>query len=349
MRLLTDEEILFGQDPDMDVPAETETHVRSIRSVTRSVIDEGLRQYHVSIVSAQPTVEILERRTVFSLKRLRDFLAQPVWVPAKKDFKKRSRGMLFVTDILRFGSTFALIFAGLFLALNYQSFWQIAKARMTPLLTPPAISIQNDTLGAALAAPAAEAPAEGDMAAFLPPVGPPDDRIIIPKLDLNVPLVQPSVNALLRGDWPQVEQDIQDALQHGVVHYPGTAKPGQAGNFFVTGHSSYYPWAEGAYKTVFARLSELEVGDEYWVYYGGDKHRYIVRSKKEVQPNDITVLDQPTKQRISTLMTCTPVGTTLRRLIVVADEVDLVTGKPIGVGEHQQQQIQTVPLQALPI
>ncbi len=134
-----------------------------------------------------------------------------------------------------------------------------------------------------------------------------------------------------------METDIQDALQNGVVHYPGTAKPGQAGNFFVTGHSSYYPWAPGKFKSVFARLHDLKVGDEYWVYYGGDKHRYRIETLKEVSPGDVTVLDQPTDQRRSTLMTCTPVGTALRRLIVGAVEVDLTTGEVLKVGEREQR------------
>ena len=163
----------------------------------------------------------------------------------------------------------------------------------------------------------------------------------IPSLEITAPVVYVDEKG---------EKAYQDALQHGVVHYPGTARPGQAGNFFVTGHSSYYPLAKGDYKSVFARLHELESGDEYWVYFGGDKHRYVVRSKKEVQPTDVTVLDQPVDARVATLMTCTPIGTTLRRLIVRAEEVDLKTGKPLAVGERADQDRPSQPLlEALPI
>ena len=191
---------------------------------------------------------------------------------------------------------------------------------------------------------------EGNMLSFLPEVGPPDDRLIIPKLNLNVPIVIPSVDSLLKEDWSQLEEDIQTGLQNGVVHYPGTARPGQAGNFFLTGHSSYFPWAPGHYKSVFARLHNLNVGDEYWVYYGGDKHRYIVQSKDEVQPGDVTVLDQPLTQRVSTLMTCTPVGTTLRRLIIQSLEVHPDTGEPMEVGEREKRDNQpNVKMEMLPI
>jgi sortase A len=189
----------------------------------------------------------------------------------------------------------------------------------------------------------------GDLLSFLPDVGPPENRIIIPKLNLNVPLVTPSYQNLLSENWTGVEEDIQDALQHGIVHYPGTARPGQAGNFFVTGHSSYYPWAPGKYKNVFARLHEIDVGDEYWVYYGGDKHRYVVREKQEVKPSNVRVLDQPLDKRTATLMTCTPVGTTLRRLIVTAEEVDSITGMPLEVGEKGSHGGQKLNVEQLPI
>ncbi|MBI2523917.1 hypothetical protein HYW11_01730, partial [Candidatus Peregrinibacteria bacterium] len=44
--------------------------------------------------------------------------------------------------------------------------------------------------------------------------------------------------------------------------------------------------------------------------------------------------DQPLDRRIATLMTCVPVGTTLRRLIVTAQELDPITGSPMAVGQH---------------
>ena len=167
---------------------------------------------------------------------------------------------------------------------------------------------------------------------------------------MNVPIVVPPNTNLIKEDWKGLEEDIQQGLQDGVVHYPGTARPGQAGNFFVTGHSSYYPWSPGKYKSVFAQLSVLNVGDEYWVYYGGDKYRYIVTEKKEINPSDVTVLDQPISKRISTLMTCTPVGTTLRRLIITAQEVDPVTGQPMTVGEHAHENATpTTKMDMLPI
>ncbi|MBI3331741.1 sortase [Candidatus Peregrinibacteria bacterium] len=330
---------------------------RQMRGVMFSAIAEGLRQYRASFRDGRTVWSELKRGGRSGWTFTKAFLAQPVWIPGRnRTVKQYNRGTLFALDIVRFGSTFACIFLFLFLALNYQSFWQIMRSKIDPLKFDSAGG--SSGIDTALREKLKRVPGlavsgtDGDLLSFLPEVGPPDNRIIIPKLNLNVPLVTPSYASLLKEDWTQVEQDIQAALQGGVVHYPGTARPGQAGNFFVTGHSSYYPWAPGNYKTVFARLHQLQVGDEYWVYFSGDKHRYTVIEKKEVKPSDITVLDQPTAQRIATLMTCTPVGTTLRRLILVSQEVDPITGVALKIGEKGERiasPVQRVPLEALPI
>jgi LPXTG-site transpeptidase (sortase) family protein len=151
-------------------------------------------------------------------------------------------------------------------------------------------------------------------------VTPPDNRLIIPKLDKNVPIIESDAEKLLNADWETLEDTFQDDLQNGVLHYPGTADPGEVGNVFITGHSSYYLWDPGRYKDVFARLAKLEVGDDIILYYDQQKYHYRVRETKEVKKDDVSVLSQ-TDEHILTLMTCVPLGTNLRRLIVVAEEV----------------------------
>jgi LPXTG-site transpeptidase (sortase) family protein len=85
------------------------------------------------------------------------------------------------------------------------------------------------------------------------------------------------------------------------------------------------------------------------VYYGGDLHTYRVIKTFEVKPSDVSVLDQPTNKRIATLMTCTPIGTTLRRLIVQSEEVDPDTGKALKVGERAPTDLNPGKLPELPI
>jgi LPXTG-site transpeptidase (sortase) family protein len=318
-----------------------------LRALLKLTLEEGFWQYRTSLVSSRELLYGILRSSTNAMRGIWTFLAQPVWIPGKHRIKHMSRGTLFLLDTVRFGGTFAGIFLLLFVTLNFQSFFEIFQANLDP------VKIGRNLLEASLDTTLSdklkrvpgltEAGTPGVLLSFLPEVGPPENRLIIPKLNLNVPIVIPSYTSLLKEDWTQFEEDIQEALQFGVVHYPGTARPGQAGNFFITGHSSYYPWAYGKHKTVFARLPQLQIGDEFWVYYGGDKHRYVIRKKEEVKPSDISVLDQPVDERVSTLMTCTPIGTTLRRLILVAQEVDPETGIALAVGERTRVTAENLP------
>ncbi len=152
-------------------------------------------------------------------------------------------------------------------------------------------------------------------------VVPPDNRIVIPAIGKNIPIKSISTRHLLNEDWKALEDEIQEALKEGVVHYPGTADPGDVGNSFITGHSSYYLWDPGRYKDVFALLHNVEVGDEITVFFEQERHNYIVEEKKIVSPEDVDVLKQ-TEDRRLTLMTCTPIGTNINRLIIIAREVE---------------------------
>lgn len=305
-----------------------------LREYWRAVASESILQYRRTFADVRGITRAIRDTAPQNAAAFLAFLGQPVWIPGRRGTPKHTtRGTLFLLDTIRFGATFAVIFGVLFLTLNYQSFGKIAVAMADPL------AILHDRLPVEQAAGMLSQKAitrfsDANLAQFLPPIGPPDNRLLIPSLGLNVPIVIPPSDALLREDWERLEQDIQSALENGTIHYPGTARPGQAGNFFITGHSSYYPWSKGKYKSVFARLPALNTGDEFWIYYGGDRHRYVIQDKKEVKPTDVHVLDQPLDRRIATLMTCVPVGTTLRRLILTAQELDPLSGAPMAVGQH---------------
>ena len=327
------------------------------RNVTKRALEESERQLRASINGGVDATSTIIGDLSATIARFGRFLTQPVLVPArKKRVKQYSRGSLFALDIVRFGGTFAAIFVVLFSAMNYESFVTIATARIEPLLAftnlDSSTSVQRSLAEKLRQVPSLPTAGDSDqnLASHLPLVGPPNDIIIIPKINLRAPIVSIPTDSLIREDWKQLETDIQRGLENGVVHYPGTAEPSQPGNVFFTGHSSYFPWAAGNYKSVFARLGELAVGDEIWVYHGGDKYLYVVQSKKEIVPSDVTVLDQPVNKRIATLMTCTPVGTTLRRLIIQAQETDPTTGAPMEVGQHQRaEERPDIKLDALPI
>ncbi len=157
-------------------------------------------------------------------------------------------------------------------------------------------------------------------------ISPNDNRIIIPRIDQNIPIANVSSESLIKHDWEALEDEMQEALRDGVVHYPGTSFPGQTGNVVITGHSSYFPWDPGRFKDVFALLHDVVVGDRLVIYYQQDKYLYEVMGKDIVMPKDIDVLKQTPNEQL-TLITCTPIGTNLKRLIV--------TAKPIAINDKQ--------------
>ena len=140
----------------------------------------------------------------------------------------------------------------------------------------------------------------------------PQNEIIIPKIGVTAPLVFISTNN---------EVEVLKALQNGVVHYYGTALPGENGNTAFFGHSSNDWWEPGNYKFVFVLLEKLSVGDTYEIHYNSKKYVYQVVETKIVQPNDLSVLNQTSKPT-STLITCTPPGTSWRRFVVVANQIE---------------------------
>jgi len=233
-----------------------------------------------------------------------------------------------VWEWIRFTVVTGMIFVVAFVALNAQAYRQIA----TNILNPEAQASTQRVLEKVvdrnpknqnhlLATAPGEKEARKKFDHIDLPIAPTDNRIIIPKIGKNAPLVEMSTEHIEGENWHELENQIQDGLRNGVVHYPGTAKPGQFGNVFLTGHSSYYPWDNGKYKDIFALLGQLEIGEEFYIYYDQKRYVYRIQSKEEVQPDNVSVLSQPKDRRIATLMTCTPVGTTLRRLIITAEQV----------------------------
>lgn len=141
-----------------------------------------------------------------------------------------------------------------------------------------------------------------------PELGP---RLIIPGIGVEAPVIFEQGTA---------EWQFQVALRSGVVHYVGSAQPGQAGNAVIFGHSSGQSWAPGDYKFIFTQLDKLRSGDLIYVDNGGTRYTYQVQGSKVVTPADVSVLNQGTGHQL-TLITCTPVGTSTNRLVITAEQI----------------------------
>lgn len=144
----------------------------------------------------------------------------------------------------------------------------------------------------------------------------PAAQILISKIGVDVPMI-----------WSQSEDEklLDKDLESGVVHFPKTASPGQNGNMIVTGHSSNYIWAKGNYNHIFKDLNNLATGDKIDIKITQQNGRvltyhYQVSEKRIASANDPSVFD-PTPEATLSLVTCWPIGTNLRRLIVEAELV----------------------------
>ncbi|OGL36688.1 hypothetical protein A3A68_00375 [Candidatus Saccharibacteria bacterium RIFCSPLOWO2_01_FULL_48_13] len=140
-----------------------------------------------------------------------------------------------------------------------------------------------------------------------------DPEIIIPKINVEIPVVY--------GVKSVAENDVNKALEEGVVHYANTATPGQNGNMVIVGHSSNNIFNKGRYKFAFALLGRMDNGDTFYLDKDGKRYTYKVYEKKIVKPSDTSVLAAKEKAATVTLITCDPPGTTINRLVVVAEQV----------------------------
>lgn len=144
----------------------------------------------------------------------------------------------------------------------------------------------------------------------------PAPKIVIPKINVDAPVVY--------GLTSLEEQAVQNSLKSGVVHYPipgANSVPGQKGNAVILGHSANDVFDDGAYKFVFVQLDKLEKGDTFYINYQGTRYTYSVTEKKVILPTQVSSLVVATDKPIATLVTCTPVGTAEKRLVVMAEQI----------------------------
>ncbi len=134
-------------------------------------------------------------------------------------------------------------------------------------------------------------------------------------------LVVPAIQLDARVEEVSIENGAWQVAQYAAGYHRGTARPGMVGNMVMSAHN-------GMFGAVFARLGELEPGDEVYVYAGPRLYRYVVAEKKSVWPHQVEVMAQ-TPESILTLITCTAFDT--QRLVVVARyDQEMPTGASIG-------------------
>ncbi len=121
--------------------------------------------------------------------------------------------------------------------------------------------------------------------------------------------------------------DIKDAivstndydLSKHLVNYQGTSTPPNLGNSVIFGHSTLPQLYDPTdYKTIFANVLKLKIGDDIFTNVNGVKYNYKIFNIYVVDANDTSIFTQTYDNSYITIVTCTPPGTVWKRLIIKA-------------------------------
>ena len=149
---------------------------------------------------------------------------------------------------------------------------------------------------------------------------PPTNRLVIPAINLDVPLVETDEH-----DYKNFTETTFDAdLENWVVKYPTTPNPGEWGNAFFFGHTSQEYWKSNPYGTVFRNIPQLKTDDKIQVVRDGVLYEYKVVKTIVVRPrevNDTYVKFWDENKEYITLMWCYPIWRTDKRMMVFAEKI----------------------------
>lgn len=132
-------------------------------------------------------------------------------------------------------------------------------------------------------------------------------KIIIPKIDLKMPIAEGATNVTLRV---------------AIGHYSPSVKFGEVGQSILLGHRMY------TYGRFFNRLDELAVDDEIQIETSTERQTYKVTQTEIVLPSDLgPIFGRTYEEPCLMLVTCTPVRVATHRLLVTCK---LVSREPLG-------------------
>lgn len=114
------------------------------------------------------------------------------------------------------------------------------------------------------------------------------------------------------------EKDFDKELDEGVIFFPSSALPGQAGQTIILGHSAHSNWPKVKYDWVFSRLNELEEKDEINFYFNHQKYTYYVKKKSFLRKGEEIPNGSTYSENTLLLISCWPPGENFKRIIVEA-------------------------------
>lgn len=112
---------------------------------------------------------------------------------------------------------------------------------------------------------------------------------------------------------------IDNNVNNHLVHFPGTALPPKVGNAAIFGHSTLPQWFDPHnYKAIFATALDLRTGDIINITISNQLYTYKIVDVRIVAAEDTSYLAQDTDGSYLSIITCTPPGTTWKRLVIKA-------------------------------
>lgn len=134
------------------------------------------------------------------------------------------------------------------------------------------------------------------------------DRKILEELNTSIHIENINVEG-------KIYQGISSlTMDTGFWHFPISKFPGEKGNTVIIGHRFMNLPPS---KDTFFNLDKISIGEKIEIKHHEGTFTYIVVEKKEVEPNDVSVIQDTEDYRV-TLITCTPLWTSEKRLVVIA-------------------------------
>jgi LPXTG-site transpeptidase (sortase) family protein len=127
---------------------------------------------------------------------------------------------------------------------------------------------------------------------------PEDNRLVIPSINLDEPIIEGSNLGVIGAG--------------GTWRLPNNGSPAEGGNTVIVGHR--FSYSEPA---TFYHLDKLKTGERFALWWNQQEYVYEIFSSRVVPATEISV-EGPSSEPIVTLYTCTPIWTAVNRLVVQA-------------------------------
>ena len=150
-------------------------------------------------------------------------------------------------------------------------------------------------------------------------VVPPTNRIIIWKINLDVPIV----DSKYKNESDFTQWNFNEELENGVVKYPTTPAPWKLGNTLIFWHTSQEWRQKNPYWTVFSKIPNLELWDEVTVIRWWKLYKYKIIEKIVVSPKNVDAQYKKYQNGdYITLMWCYPIWRTDKRMMITAERIN---------------------------